>query len=241
MKLLRLFTTILATVTAFTRLSADSIAIADPSFEALTGSDPAFFDSAGKLRPYQGSIGVGAPHGSNAFNSADPIPGWETGSSAGIINYTGTPFFPNGVPDGQNVAWINVSGTISQTLTTTYQPNISYELDVSVGRLVGFDSTGYQISLYAGAQLLATDNNSISLTPGAFSTATVATIVPANSPAVGQPIEIVLQAKGLGNSAAQVVFDNVQLKATAVPEPSTLALAALGFAGLVFASRRFRR
>ena len=229
MKLLRLFTTILATVTAFTRLSADSIAIADPSFEALTGSDPAFFDSAGKLRPYQGSIGVGAPHGSNAFNSADPIPGWETGSSAGIINYTGTPFFPNGVPDGQNVAWINVSGTIS------------YELDVSVGRLVGFDSTGYQISLYAGAQLLATDNNSISLTPGAFSTATVATIVPANSPAVGQPIEIVLQAKGLGNSAAQVVFDNVQLKATAVPEPSTLALAALGFAGLVFASRRFRR
>lgn len=196
-----------------------NVAVINPSFEELTGADLAHFGSDGKLLDGHYSLFPGFPIvPPTGFNAENAIPGWSSVNSAGTFNVTSV-LIPGGATDGQNVAWINVTGHIRQTLSETFQPNRSYRLTVDVGSLSGFPFPGYFIGLFANGQPVAQDVNSVPVTPGAFSTASVSVALTESSPFIGVPIEIRLGISGSGGS--QVDFDNVRLVAEpAVPIPT---------------------
>lgn len=207
--------------------AARVLPVVNPSFEALTGSDLNYFDGNGKLRPNKSSEFPGYPIDlSIQFASADAIPGWAGHASCGTINYTGTPYFSSAIPDGQNVAWINHTGYISQTLAEPYREGFTYRLAVDVGALLGINFTGYTVGLYANGQAVAVDNNSISATKGTFVTANVVITLPSDSSFIGQPIEIRLGIPG--SQGDQVVFDNVRLTAQGGAIKDNVALSAVG-------------
>lgn len=229
------------------RTQGDTIAIQNPSFEALTGSDPAYFGSSGALLPGHGSQSIAASHDPSVYLSADPIPGWkQAGGAGGTINYNATPYFSTAATDGQNVAWANafqgIHTSISQTLGTTYQAGLTYELKVDVSSPINLPLAGFTVSLYAGNTVIASAVNSVSIVPGAFSTVTVDASISSGSVAEGQPITISLANTGTFPTSTEVTFDNVRLASTAtVPEPSTWVLAGLGLLALVTVGRRNQR
>ena len=234
----------LAFMTATSR--GDSIIIQNPSFEALTGSNPAFFDSSGNLLPGHGSETVVNSGNSTVFETATPIPAWQvTGGAGGTFNYNGTSYFSPAASDGSNVAWANEYGSthtsISQTTAATYQVGVAYELNVDVSYAIGVPKPGFTISLYAGTTLVASAIDSVSITPGTFSTVTLNASVNSGSDAVGQPISVVLASSGPAPKGTGVVFDNVRLSATTVPEPSTWVRAGIGLLGMVAAGRQVTR
>lgn len=226
---------------------ADSITIQNPSFENLTGNDPAHFDSSGILLPGHGTTGLNLPHGSNSYVTADPIPGWQlTGGGGGSINFNGTPYFTTAATDGRYAAWANgyqnLHASISQTLSATYQVGLTYELKVDVGSPVNLPVSGYTVSLYAGGTVVASAVNSASIVPGTYSTVTLDASISSGSIAAGQPISIVLANSGYNATQTEVTFDNVRLTSTAsVPEPSTWLLTTLGLVGLAASGRRTQR
>ena len=143
--------------------------------------------------------------------------------------------FPLGVPDGVNVAYSS-GPTISQTLSDVLTANTHYSLMVDIGNVLYTDYGGYNIGLYAGGSLIASDNNTIPVADGTFATAVVQyTALPGN-PLLGQLLEIRLNTAGLGPDTD---FDNVRLSATVVPEPVSSTLFIVGGATLGF--RRFRK
>ena len=226
---------------------ADSIAILNPSFEGLTGTDPAHFDSAGHLLPYHGALTPSqSQNPALEYRTPDPVPGWHVTGNTGTANYSGTEYFITGSTDGQNVAFASgfqsFHGWLSQTLSEHYQAGLTYALKVDVGSLIGYPAGGYTVSLYAGSTAVANVISPIALTPGTFSTITVTATVDAGSEVSGQPITITLANSGRSQVGNQVVFDHVRLTSSgiAVPEPSTWALSAIGLFG-VFAARRCRR
>ena len=228
----------------------DNIVVLNPSFEGMTGNDPAHFDSSGKLLPGHAAIDpLYAFSPEVEYQTHSPIPGWQLVGGAGTVNYSGTPYFVGGVgsTDGQNVAFangsFNINNSLSQTLGVNYQVGMTYQLQVDVGGRWDYPiGGGYAISLYAGNTVLATANNTVAITPGTFSTVTVSAYIGGGSSAVGQPISIVLAHAGQNPAGSQVVFDNVRLTGTVavVPEPSTWMLAAVGLLGLVAIGRRGR-
>ncbi|WP_170330703.1 LamG-like jellyroll fold domain-containing protein [Ruegeria arenilitoris] len=104
------------------------------------------------------------------FASVTAIDGWSlSGPSMGTWNPRAD-FFPDEAPDGENVAFIDDGGAISQTLTETFEAGRSYQLSVKVGNEVNAGSNnGWEIRLYAGTQLLGSvDDTSISPADGTF-------------------------------------------------------------------------
>ncbi len=228
------------------RASADDITVENPGFEALAGpsyvaSQPAHFSNSGLLLPGHYSILAGLGSTADGFGANDPIPGWTVISGAGTINYNTTPYFQNGVgsTDGQNVAWVNRIGSINQTLGATYQVGLNYELKVDVSSLIGIASPGFKVGFFANGVEVATAVNSVTITPGVYSTVTVDTSVAADSFYAGQPITLQLGIPAEGAANSQVVFDNVRVttSGTAVPEPSTWVLTGIGFVALATMSR----
>lgn len=204
-----------------------SLAVLNPSFEQLTGTDPAHFDANGHLRPNHYSEFPGYPVEAVGFTSANAIPGWSGHASSGTINYLGTQYFASGLT-GTNSAWINVTGQITQTLSDTFQAGQLYRLSVDVGHPFGTGFPGYVIGLYAYGQVVASQVNSIAILPGDLRTATVEVALPANSPFIGAPIEIRLGIPG--SKLHQTVFDNVRLTAlslggTYIPTAPTIVIA----------------
>lgn len=202
--------------------------VANPSFELLAGTDPAHFDAQGKLLPGHYSASPGTPGSPNGFLSAEAIPGWTTEISMGTINYTGTSYFPSGTPDGQNVSWINIAGTVSQTLADVFEADRLYRLTVNVGFPAGVGFPGYYIGLYAGGEPVARDENSVAVAGGAFSEATVSVRLAAGSPHIGKPIQIRLGIPG--SKPDQVNFDNVRLVAESSETPPECVSAIPGLA-----------
>ncbi len=180
--------------------------IINHSFEALTGTDSAHFDAEGRLLDSHYSA-FNAASG-NGFYSTDALPGWSGGGAAGTFNPPEA-LFPGGVPDGQNTAWINVEGQVSQTLSSRFEAGRIYHLSVDVGAPAGLQFPGYVIGLYANGQPVAEDRNSRTVPSGGFLTATLAATVSPASPAMGAPIEVRLGIPG--SSPDQVDFDNVRL------------------------------
>ncbi len=225
----------------------DAISILNPSFEGLTGTDPAHFDTAGNLLPYHGALTPSeSQNPALEYKTLTPVPGWQVSGNAGTGNYSGTQYFLTGSTDGQNVAFASgyqsLHGWISQTLGEHYQAGLTYELKVDVGTLIGYPAGGYTVSLFAGSTAVANAINTVAVTPGAFSTVTVSTRIDLGSAAAGLPITITLANFGRSQVGNQVVFDNVRLTSsgTAVPEPSPWALAMIGLFGW-FAVGRIRR
>ena len=250
---------LLLTLTCVEIALAAPIEIVNPGFEELyQGSDV-----------LTGSFPVGPPP--NGWTRYDLGGSPVSGSLLGVLN-PGTqadydadgaglsPCFPDGAPEGDNVALLFKSGPgaadeygIEQTLGATLEPDTVYSLTVEVGNIQtcaglppGFRNTfnldgfpGYRIELRAGGTLLAADDNSLTPAEGFFETSSFDYIAPASHEALGQPLSIRLvglNQPGTGQNL-EVDFDDVRLEAqpaTAVPLASTLFVGiALGLALLL--------
>lgn len=215
------------------------IPITNPTFEAMTGTNPSHFDGAGRLRDNHYSVVPGYPVEATGFQSANAIPGWQTTASAGTYNPPAR-LVPLEAPHGGNVAWVNVTGVLRQTLETTFQPNTTYQLTVEIGSLQGFEFPGYEVGLFAGGKVVVANTSlSAPAIAGQFSTVNASAWIAGDSSSVGQPIEIRLGIPGVG--AGQVDFDWVRLTAMTVPEPASVALFAGGVVTLLLICRRGRR
>jgi PEP-CTERM motif len=196
--------------------SADTIAITNPSFGIV---DP--------LHPLDQSCGIGC-----AFNVGS-FPGWTITGNAGGLFQPSSDHFNLPLPDGNIIAYSN-GGTIFQALSATLAPNTTYTLSVDVGyRLDGtVDLTNYTIALLAGNTVLNffSDSNGM-ITPGTFALESVSYTTGAMPLAGNLGIELI-------SAGQQSDFDNVQLSATPVPEPGTLALLATGLGLMFFVFRR---
>jgi hypothetical protein len=207
--------------------------VVNPSFET-----PALADGQSTPNGITGWVGAGQVDVPIALNPA-----------AGVDTTTGI------APDGNNVgaavgfnppAGGPSDGAMIQTLTSTLTADTSYTLTVDVGQMLHVPSVwvgavpawnGYTVKLLAGNTVLAQDNNSVAVPVGGFALSTVSfTALPGN-PLLGDPITIWLAA-GSSVYPSVALFDNVQVNAAVVPEPSTFVLAALA---VVIGAARFCR
>lgn len=136
------------------------------------------------------------------------ITGWDTslGGGDGVFNPT-TSQYPAGVPGGQNVAYVNLSGNrVRQVLSSTLQADGLYTLQVEVGNRQDEAFAGYEVQFLAGGVVLARDDDSLNPASGEFLTATVTYTSTSSDPQLGQLLEIKLLAKGV-----QANFDDVRL------------------------------
>jgi hypothetical protein len=191
------------------QVRAASIFIANHSFET-----PIITTSLGFISS-TGSVGGWTFTGGTQQGFANPTIGDIFGSSW----YGPSPTIPN----GSQIAWSN-GGTISQTLSATLQANTKYTLGAFVGNRLGVNFPGYNIELYAGGNLLAS-NNSVTPADGTFAPVTVS-YTSGISVTPGQALEIRLTSQTGTN--AQTNFDLITLDAASIPEPSAI-LGLLGF------------
>ncbi|MDX1932549.1 MAG: hypothetical protein SFU56_08085 [Capsulimonadales bacterium] len=177
--------------------------------------------------------------------------------AVGIVNPTGTTFYPGGVPEGSNAALIYLGGDIggtpvslSQTLSATLRANTVYTLNVHVGNIASgtglppFDTfgffnltgfPGYRVQLLAGGMVLAEDDNTLagSIPDGTFALSSIRAVIGNEHQMLGQALEIRLtnlnRAQTPENPGIEVNFDNVRLDASAAaPEPASLLLVVPG-------------
>jgi hypothetical protein len=195
------------------QVKAASITVLNPSFESPTAPslDGLGFYSINDITNWV--IGV--------------VPGQDAGVSdpgaslPSNIYYNGAP-----VPDGVQVAYSN-GATISQVLSAVLQPNTQYTLGAYVGQRLAIGFQGYDIQLWAGNTLLAS-NNSPTPYSGTFVPVTVNYTSGSSGP-IGEHLEIRLLSSGV-----QANFDKITLNASPIPEPSAiLGLLGFGLLGLV--------
>jgi hypothetical protein len=105
-------------------------------------------------------------------------------------------------------------------------------LGAYVGNRLSLNFPGYNIELYAGGNLLAS-NNSVTPADGTFAPVTVS-YTSGISVTPGQQLEIRLTS--LSGFQGQTNFDNITLDAASIPEPSAI-LGLLGFGLLGIASK----
>ncbi|MCP3959178.1 MAG: hypothetical protein GY719_15115 [bacterium] len=164
-------------------LGAEQVPIGNPSFEADALCE-----------------------GCNAIS----ITGWATspGGGDGVFNPTAAQYPGGVVPDGENVAYVNLSGnSVRQILTAVLEADRRYTLRVEVGNRLDEAFAGYRVQLRAGGVVLAEDNSSLTPAPGEFVTSTVTYDATAFDPQLGQPLEIWLLSPGV-----QANFDQVRLE-----------------------------
>jgi len=171
------------------------------------------------------------------FDTSAPPAGWSGYGTLdfgyrtiGVLNPDSTTLYTEPVPDGSNVGVaflgetpMNSEAGLEQTLAATLQANTSYTLTVEVGNIAndgnfphnqfefaGFP--GYRIELLAGAQVIASDDNSLLPAEGAFLTSVIEVEIGDDHANEGEPLAIRLinldEAPGL-----EVNFDNVRLDA----------------------------
>ena len=152
---------------------------------------------------------------------ADPLPvggirititGWRTspGGGDGIFRPTASDY-PGGIPEGRNVAYVNLSGnTVRQILSTPLEPNTTYVLSVAVGWNNNDPFAGYIVQLRAGGTVLAEDRSSLHPAQGTWVTSTVRYTSGDAEPELGAPLEIRLLSPGV-----QANYDDVRLTAEA--------------------------
>ncbi len=135
--------------------------------------------------------------------------------SAGTFN-PGPSNLAEDVPDGQNVAFNN-GVTIAQVLSERLTAGTHYVLQVDVGQRLGLSLPPFSVELWAGGFLAGASTPAPAA--GAFSTVTVSYDAPADSPFVGQFLEIRLISSGV-----QALFDNVRLTSAASAGISGMAI-----------------
>lgn len=149
---------------------------------------------------------------------------------------------------------------LSQSFSGVLQTNTQYTLSVGVGNIAsgaglgasaGFGYAdlsgfpGYRVELLAGGQVIAADDNSLANIPeAAFQTSTVVFSVGAIHPLAGSVLGVrLINLNAFGNTverAREVDFDDVQLFASAVPEPRDYAMWLAGL-GLLLGTRLHRK
>lgn len=188
----------------------------------------------------------------------------------GVVNPTGSTFFPAGAPEGNNAALIFLSGDIGggtvslrQILSSTLQANTRYTLSAMVGNIASgtgsppFDQfgffdldgfPGYSVQLLAGGVVIAEDNNSLfgSIPEGEFAESISSANIGAAHPQLGQALEIRLInlniAETQENPGIEVDFDNIRLDATALrAAPEPSSLALLALVGSMIGIRSRRK
>jgi len=140
------------------------------------------------------------------------ITGWRTspGGGDGIFRPTASDY-PGGIPEGLNVAYVNLTGnSVRQTLSTPLQPNTTYVLSVAVGWNNNDPFAGYLVQLLADGTVLAEDRSSLRPAQGTWVTSTVRYRSGDTEPELGAPLEIVLKSPGV-----QANYDDVRLTAEA--------------------------
>jgi len=146
------------------------------------------------------------------------ITGWRTspGGGDGIFRPT-TSDYPGGIPEGRNVAYVNLSGnSVRQILSTPLEPNTTYVLSVEVGWNNNDPFAGYLVQLRAGGTVLAEDRSSLRPAQGTWVTSTVRYTSGDAGPELGAPLEIWLRSPGV-----QANYDDVRL--TAEPGASPIS------------------
>lgn len=153
------------------------------------------------------------------------------------------------VPDGSQAAFIDGTGSLTQTVSAVFQDNTIYTLQVYVGNRGdgNYPASGATIALFAGATQVAI---SASITPtdghwGNYTLTYTTTTGAIGDPFSGQAITIKLADVG-NDSSQQVNFDDVRLDAVTtaptggggVPEPITLSIFGAGLAGVAALRRR---
>lgn len=154
-------------------------------------------------------------------------------NSLGILNPTGTILYPDGAPEGSNVALVflwrdqtsGVPAGFEQQLAHVLMPATQYTLRVQVGNIapemgVPYDLggfPGYRVELLAGATLLAADDDTLAPAEGAFQPSEVVYTAAADDPALGQPLTIRLVNLNKADAGIEVNFDDVSLLAGPAP------------------------
>jgi RHS repeat-associated protein/uncharacterized repeat protein (TIGR01451 family) len=141
------------------------------------------------------------------------LPGWSGAGSTFKPSVGVGGEFPNGIPDGVNVAAVGCCGQsgndITQDLGFAPAPNTTYTLRVGVGQRSDFALTGYIAELLVGTTSVA---SATSPTPAAGTFATDMLTYNSGSSPGAQHLVIHLGNVGSG----QVDFDNVSLVANGV-------------------------
>eukprot|EP01083_Nonionella_stella_P173895 601206_1 len=173
--------------------------------------------------------------------------------SLGIIVYRGgvaynDPIYRDGSPEGVQLFYLDTSSLpthvefgIEQTLATNVIADTMYTLSAWVGnpasntfsenskwKVEFFNETGfggYHVQLVANGNVLAEDDNSLSIPEGTWKQSVITTTISSNDINIGQPLQIRLIDKNIGadNDAPPytINFDDVQLKATSQTAPSS--------------------
>ena len=201
------------------QVKAALLTVANNSFETPVITAPSGFNIVSSGTSNNWTFTGGTQQG-----FANPTIGHNAGSS-----WYGPSPSPGIIPDGNQIAWSN-GGTISQTLSATLQANTVYTLGAFVGNRLSLNFPGYNIGLYAGGNLLAS-NSGVTPADGTFAPVTVS-YTSGISVTPGQALEIRLTS--LTGFNAQTNFDNITLDAASIPEPSAiLGLLGFGLLGLV--------
>jgi len=135
-------------------------------------------------------------------------------------------------PDGVQVAWGNSGATASQILTETLTAGTTYQLTVAVGARDDTSGGSYDIQLLANGDVLGNVTGSLSI-GDLFSDVTFSYMATGADTQLGQSLQIVLRTTG-----TQMLYDNVRLTSTVIPEPSAFALMTLGCLGATLVRRR---
>jgi hypothetical protein len=220
---------------------AGVISIQNPGFEDISGvPGSTHYDDDGRLR--NGHLTWPEPDGGlpeGLYEVRTPVvPGWVPPFGyASTYNPDNVTAYPDGVPEGENIA----IGSLNQTLTDVLAPG-TYTLRVSIG----YSNSGPLASAHLGFAnaSLSAGGSPLGNTPilsggisGEFLEQEVVIVIPEDHFALGGSLGIHLQG---GNQNA--AFDNVRLDFAPVPEPgATAALAALGCLGWVVWQRQQRR
>ena len=191
--------------------------------------DNSFEDSARPNLRTNGDYGYG-------FTS-----GWDLTGIGG----TWTPaagYFPDGIPNGDAVAFLGNGSSISQDLNHTVNAYNTLTLAVDVGRRTDVGSSGsFSIEILAGGnQLTSISYGMGSLSSGGFQTYSLSYNIENNDPFIGQPLSIAFHNLG----ALQISFDNVHFdndSTAPVPEPATVLLFGVGLAGLAGYRKKCKR
>ncbi|BBO84834.1 hypothetical protein DSCO28_54000 [Desulfosarcina ovata subsp. sediminis] len=137
------------------------------------------------------------------------ISGW-TISGTGGTWHPGTTgeYYPDGLPDGVNVAYASSGSTISQTIADVqFTEGYTYTLQAHVGNRSDVGDIQYAVRIYAGGYLLAEDDNTLDPDIGGFVQSTVTYNAQVGDTNLGFPIVIELANTG----SNQVNFDLVSL------------------------------
>lgn len=225
------------------RAEAVSISVTNAGFEDISG------------QTVFNEFTLETPNGWSIHDPAGIVP--DPNVYVGTLQPNGVDFFPVTAPEGNRVAILFNSGRKAegeygyvQQLSTMLQANTLYTLTVQVGNITSGtaqDNTfynlsnfpGYRVDLMAGGNVLASDNNTLTIAEGAWALSTV-TFTTGNSVLPSQALGIRLVSLNATNAVPdnEVDFDQVQLDALAVPEPGSLILLGGGFIALALRRRR---